>query len=191
MNDIHHLALPALTPETASPEGRAVLEKAKAQVGFLPNMYAGMVHSPALLEAYLDGYGRFRSRTDFTPVEQEVVFLTISRVNGCQYCMAAHSFLADKKSGVPAEVTDAIRAGKPIADARLAALSRFTEILVESRGCPTKADAAAFLAAGFSEKQILDILLAISVKTISNYANHMLHTPLDPMFAERAWSPAA
>lgn len=187
-SDVYKLSLAAQTPETALPEAKAILEKAKAQVGFIPNMYAGMVNSPALLEAYLDGYSRFRNATGFSALEQEVVFLTISRENGCEYCVAAHSVIADKKSGVPTEVTDAIRAGGPVADARLGALVRFTRILVESRGRPTSAEAAAFLEAGYTEQNILEIILAISVKTISNYANHILHTPLDPMFAGRVWS---
>ncbi|KAF0228274.1 MAG: hypothetical protein FD175_2055 [Beijerinckiaceae bacterium] len=190
-SDTFKLSLAAQTPETALPEARAILEKAKAQVGFIPNMYAGMVNSPALLEAYLDGYGRFRNATGFSALEQEVIFLTISCVNGCEYCVAAHSFIADKKSGVPAEVTDTIRAGDPVGDARLGALVRFTRILVESRGRPTIAEAATFLEAGYTEQNILEIILAISVKTISNYANHVLHTPLDPMFAGRVWSQAA
>lgn len=190
-SDVYKLSLAAQTPETALPEARAILEKAKAQVGFIPNMYAGMVNSPALLETYLDGYSRFRNATGFSALEQEVIFLTISCVNGCEYCVAAHSFIADKKSGVPAEVTDAIRAGNPVGDARLGALVRFTRTLVESRGWPTNAEAAAFLEAGYTEQNILEIILAISVKTISNYANHILHTPLDPMFAGRVWSQAS
>lgn len=188
--DIYQLSLAAQPLETALPEAKAILEKAKAQIGFIPNMYAGMVNSPALLEAYLDGYGRFRKATGFSALEQEVIFLTISCVNGCEYCVAAHSFIADRKSGVPTEVTDAIRAGGQVEDARLGALVRFTRILVESRGRPTSAEAAAFLAVGYTEQNILEIILAISVKTISNYANHILHTQLDPMFAGRGWSQA-
>lgn len=66
-----------------------VLSKAKKQLGFIPNMYENMANSPELLETYLDGYNRFRQNSDFTAVEQEVVFLTLSRENGCHYCMAA------------------------------------------------------------------------------------------------------
>ncbi len=187
----YQMNLPFQTLETASPEGKAVLEKAKAQVGFIPNMYAGMVNSPALLETYLDGYSRFRNDSGFTSVEQEVVFLTISRNNGCGYCMAAHSMLADMKSGVPAEVTEAIRDGRDIADPKLAALNTFTNKMVSSRGLPSKADVSAFLAAGYEERHVLDIVLAISVKTLSNYSNHLFHTPVDEMFAGRAWNAAA
>lgn len=183
----YKLSLAPQTLENAGAEARAVLDKALAQVGFIPEMYARMVHSPGLLNTYLDGYTAFRRDSGFTPAEQEVVFLVISRTNGCEYCVAAHSMLADVKSGVPAEVTDAIRDGRPVPDPRLAALARFTRTMVEARGLPSRPDAEAFLAAGYGERQVLEIVLAIAVKTLSNYANHLFHTPLDAMFAGRAW----
>ncbi|ESQ97659.1 MULTISPECIES: carboxymuconolactone decarboxylase family protein [Pseudomonadaceae] len=182
------LTLPALSLETSTPRGAEVLQKAKAQVGFIPNMYANMVHSPGLLETYLDGYAAFRTESGFTPAEQEVIFLVISRENGCEYCVSAHSFLADMKSGLAADVTNAIRDGNPIADAKLAALAEFTRTLFHTRGLPTKAAVEAFLGAGYSERQILEIVLALAVKTLSNYANHLFHTPLDEMFSGRAWT---
>src|SRR5260370_6599777 len=97
------LTLMPKTLGTADSRSKAVLEKAKAQVGFIPNMYAGMANSPGLLESYLDGYAAFRTHSGFTPAEQAVVFLTISRENGCDYCMAAHSMIADKASKVPSD----------------------------------------------------------------------------------------
>lgn len=187
----YQLTLPFQTLQDAEPRAREVLEKAQAQVGFIPNMYAGMVNSPGLLETYLDGYERFRKDSGFTPAEQEVVFLTISRGNGCGYCMAAHSMIADQMSKVPPEVTEAIRDGRDIPDPKLAALSAFTETVRRSRGLPAKADVQAFLDAGYEERHVLEIILAIAVKTLSNYANHLLHTPLDEMFASRAWEKAA
>jgi AhpD family alkylhydroperoxidase len=137
------------------------------------------------------GYARFRKESGFTPAEQEVVFLTISRENGCHYCVAAHSTLADAVSAVPTAVTDAIRRGTPIPDPRLRALSEFTRLLLAKRGRPDRDDVAPFLAAGYTERQILEVVLAISVKTLSNWANHLFATPVDAMFAHRAWSPGA
>jgi len=179
----YRLNLPHHTLDSADADQRPVLEKAKAQVGFIPNMYAGMVNSPGLLETYLDGYARFRASSGFTAPEQEVVFLVISRFNGCSYCMAAHSMLAAMKSKVPADTLEAIRSGTPIPDPKLAALAAFTERMVESRGLPDRADAEAFLAAGYTDRHILEIVLAIAVKTLSNYSNHLLHTEVDGMFA--------
>lgn len=189
MNAEYQLTLPFLSLDTADSGAKRVLEKAVAQVGFLPNMYAGMANSPGLLETYLTGYDALRKGTRFTPPEQEVIFLTISRENGCTYCVAAHSVIADHFSKVPVEVTDAIRDGAPFPDAKLAALSKFTRIMVASRGLPKKAEVVEFLRAGYKEQHILDIILAIAVKTLSNYSNHLFHTPVDEKFAARAWSP--
>jgi alkylhydroperoxidase family enzyme len=102
--------------------------------------------------------------------------------------MSAHSAIADNVSKVPVEVIDAIRDGTPIPDAKLAALSDFTKKMVASRGLPRKADIEAFLRAGYTERHILGIILAIAVKTLSNYSNHLFHTPLDERFAARTWS---
>lgn len=180
------LDLPKIDLDTAGAEARPVLERAKAQVGFVPNMYGGMANQPALLETYLDGYARFREQAGFTPPEQEVVFLTISRVNGCGYCIAAHSMIGETKSGVPADVLSALRAGRPIPDAKLAALAAFTETMVERRGLPAQAELDAFRAAGYTDAHVLGIILAIGVKTFSNYANHLMHTEVDEVFAGHA-----
>lgn len=101
--------------------------------------------------------------------------------------MAAHSFVADKMSNVPSAVTDAIRNDTALPDERLSALAKFTRVMVEQRGLPQTRDVEAFLAAGYSERQILEIILAIAVKTLSNYTNHLFHTPVDAMFASRTW----
>ena len=183
-------SLPLLTIETAADKAKALLQKAKHQLGFVPNMYGAMANVPALFEAYSSTYAAFRQDGGFTPVEQEVIFLVVSRGNGCHYCMAAHSFVADEMSKVPPEVTDAIRGGRPIADAKLAALATFTRKMFDTRGRPSEADAREFFAAGYSEKNILGIVLAIGVKTFSNYANHVFHTPVDEVFTSRVWEAA-
>lgn len=187
----YQISLPLKTIETAEGDAADGLRAAQKAMGFIPNMYGAMANSPAVFALYNQGYARFRAESGLTSVEQEVVFLVISRGNGCGYCMSAHSFVADAMSKVPKEVTDAIRAGKPIADARLRALASFTQVMFDSRGKPSKAQAAAFLEAGFSERHMLEIILAIAVKTLSNYSNHLFHTPLDQAFAGRKWTPAA
>lgn len=165
-------------------EGRAkdMLDGARAKLGFVPNMYRGMAIAPGLLDTYLHGYDLFRSGS-FTPPEQEVVFLTISRGNGCGYCMAAHSMLAANVSRLPQEETDAIRAGRAPSDPKLQAVHDFTRVMFETRGLPTQAQADAFKAAGYTDAHILEIVLALAVKTISNYANHVTHPPVDDAFA--------
>ncbi|HEY7586282.1 MAG TPA: carboxymuconolactone decarboxylase family protein [Candidatus Deferrimicrobiaceae bacterium] len=191
MTSEYELTLSPKTLENADPGAKAVLEKAKAQTGSIPNMYSGMANSPGLLETYLDGMARFRKDSGFTRPEQEVVLLTISRINGCEYCMAAHSWIADRMSKVPQLVTEAIRSGLAIPDSKLAALSTFTATLLATHGLPSKAEVLAFLGAGYSERHVLEIILAIGVKTLSNYSNHLLHTPIDEMFAGREWKESA
>ncbi|MBI2221430.1 MAG: carboxymuconolactone decarboxylase family protein [Acidobacteria bacterium] len=191
MTSEYKLTLPPQTLDNADAKARAVLERARAQVGFIPNMYAGMANSPGLLQTYLDGYDRFRKDSGLTSAEQEVVFLTISRSNGCDYCMAAHSMIADRMSKVPPPVTAAIRERQSIPDPKLAALSRFTDVLLETRGLPSTGEVQAFLGAGFAERHVLEIILAIAVKTLSNYSNHLLHTPIDEVFADWEWKQPA
>lgn len=180
-----HYVLSQLSPITLASADEAqatILERAQKQVGFIPNMYANMANTPAILDTYLHGYGQFRAESGFSPAEQEVIFLAISKVNGCSYCMAAHSMIADKVSGVPAPVLDAIRNGKSILDAKLAALFAFTIEMTTSRGRPSADTARAFLAQGYTEKHILYVVLALAVKTLSNYSNHLFETPVDERF---------
>lgn len=171
------------TLENGTDEAKALLAGAKAKLGMLPNMYGYMAKLPGVLAGYLASYDAFRSTAGFTPAEQEVVFLTISRVNGCTYCMAAHSMIADKRSGVAPDVLAALRAGTPLPDARLQSLSVFVRSMVEARGNPGKAAVDAFLAAGYGEQQALGVVLAIACKTLSNYVNHLAGTPVDKAFA--------
>jgi AhpD family alkylhydroperoxidase len=181
------LSLQSIALESARPREREVLDTALREVGFIPNMYANMVHAPALLETYLVGYRLFRREAGFTPAEQEVVFLSISFENECAYCMAAHSSIADTKSRVPPAVTEALRRGEPVPDARLNALSRFTRALVVKRGRPSREELAAFLAAGYTERQVVYLVLAVGVKTFSNYSNHLFGTSVDEIFSARIW----
>lgn len=176
-----------VTLEGANERQQPILEGAKKSIGAIPNMYANMVNSPGLLETYLHGYEVFRKESGFTPVEQEVVFLTVSYLNGCDYCMAAHSVIADNMSKVPTEVTDAIREGEEIRDQKLQTLSAFTREMFLTRGRPSKEATEAFLSAGYTERQILEIILALAVKTLSNYSNHVFGTEVDAMFQSRTW----
>jgi uncharacterized peroxidase-related enzyme len=182
------LSLDPKTLETAEPRARAALEAAQKGLGFIPNMYASMANAPGLLESYLSGYKAFRAESGFTPAEQEVVFLAISLDNGCGYCLAAHTMVAEKISHVPTLILDALRRGIELPDRKLQALSQFTRVMVESRGRPSQSAVGTFLAAGYSERHVLEIILAIAVKTISNYSNHIFHTEIDPAFASYSWS---
>ncbi len=169
----------------ASAQGKQkeILDFALKQVGFIPNMYANMANAPAMLSTYLHGYALFRSESGLSPAEQEVVFLAVSQYNGCNYCTAAHSMLADKMSGVPAAVLQAMRAHQPIPDAKLAALAAMATEMVAKHGQPDRAVVQAFLDAGYQEKDLLYIMLAAAVKVLSNYSNQAFHTVVDDKFA--------
>lgn len=187
MTDEYKLQTPHISLDQADEKARPLLERAQQTLGFVPNMYQGMAIAPAVLSTYMHGYDLFRQASGFTPAEQEVVFLTISRYNDCKYCMSAHSMLADKMSNVPATTLEALRSRQPIPDERLAALSQFVECMVDRRGVPTTGDVEAFLAAGFREEQILQVVLAIAVKTLSNYSNHLAQPEVDTAFSAYRW----
>jgi len=180
--------LEAVNPETAAGRTKELFDQAKATVGMVPNMYANMANVPELFDTYAFGYAQFRAAGIFNSQEQEVIFLAISQANHCEYCMGAHSMIADKMSGVPADVLQAIREQKNIPDPKLAALDTFVHIMVTTAGNPDKSDIAAFREAGYDDKAMMGIVLAISVKVISNYSNHLFATPLDDAFASYSWS---
>lgn len=188
MKSDYKISMPPVTIDVATDVVKTTLEQQQRNFGFLPNMYQAMANAPGVLKTYLFGYQQFRQETEFTPCEQEVIFMVISRENGCEYCVGAHSFIADNMSGVPKEVTDAIRNGENIEDDKLQALATFTKILLNTRGLPAQAEVESFQQAGYSERQILEIILAMAVKTLSNYSNHLCQPELDDVFMPRVWS---
>lgn len=181
--------LAPVSPDGAERAAKGIMEETKKKLGMVPNMYKNMANAPELLETYVTGYNGFREHSGLTPAEQEVVLLSISYENACTYCMAAHSFIADNMSKVPESVTNALREGRPVEDPKLRALSELAREVVASRGHPSEATVKAFLDAGYSESQVMYVLLAVGVKTLSNYANHVFDTPVDEAFQGRSWTP--
>ncbi len=186
-NLTYKMQLPLVQFDEASETQKELLTITRKQYKMIPNMYRAMANQPALLKSYMDAYKGFRTQSNFSSVEQEVVFLTISVENNCSYCMAAHSIIADLVSKVPPNITDAIRTGAEIPDAKLKSLQEFTSIMLNKRGNPSEEDVRLFFENGYNEKHILDIILAISIKTISNYTNHIFHTEIDSVFKIREW----
>jgi uncharacterized peroxidase-related enzyme len=177
------------TPETAPEAAKESLAVIKKAHGFVPNLLAVMAEAPALLKAYR-ALGALFDGTSFSPSERQVVLLAASYENGCEYCVAVHSVAAGMQK-VPNDVVQAIRDGKEIADRKLEALRRFTAAVVSTRGWPSDADTRAFLSAGYARTQILEVVLGIGMKTLSNYTNHIADTPLDQPFAKASWAKAA
>lgn len=183
------MTYPLHTPNTAPDQSRETLVNATTSYGFLPNLLAVMADAPSLLEAYRT-IGKLFDRTSLTPIERQVVLLTVSYENDCEYCVAAHTAISGMQK-VPADIVDAIRAGTPIGDPRLEALRQFTAAVVVTRGQRVETAEAALLAAGYSRTQALEVVVGIGMKTLSNYTNHLADTPLDPAFAMAAWKRAA
>ncbi len=182
----YQLTLPLVDPGNVTPQQGEFLQRGRrAAQGLLPNMYRAMVNSPPVLDAYLHGYVALRRDSALSPAELEVAFLVISYENGCDYCVAAHSLVADTTSRVSRAVTDAIRAGRAIPDRKLAALADTARAMLLSRGRIDEDTVRRFLDAGYEERHLLDIVLVISVKTLSNYTNHLFQTPLDAVFKVR------
>jgi len=174
-----------LTLDTAKGQARDILQSTQAKFGFAPNLIGKMANAPALAAAYL-AIGKLFEETSLSPTEQQVVLLAVSRFNECTYCVAAHSTIA-RMQKVPNDVVQAIRNDQPIADSKLESLRRLTTEIVQSRGWPGEQTVSDFLAAGYSESQMLEVVLGIGMKTLSNYTNHLAGTELDPAFAANAW----
>ena len=175
------------TKETAPEKSAELLANAEKAFGFIPNLLGILAESPAALNGYLSA-GQIFDQSSFSPTERQVVILSASRFNNCRYCVAAHSVIANLQQ-VPADVVEAIRNDEPIADSRLEALRLFTTSIVENRGWVSEADTEAFLAAGFTKAQLIEVILGVSFKTLSNYINHIADTPLDEAFAPQKWTP--
>ena len=176
---------PVHSVETA-PEAREQLEATQKAYGFVPNLIGVMAESPELAEGYRVLAGIF-GKTSLSETERQVILMTNNRLNGCEYCMAAHSTIS-QMSGVPEDVINSLRDNTPIADAKLEALRVFAEKVNVSRGWPKDSDVEALLAAGYTKRTVLDVVLGTGLKVLSNYTNHITKTPLDSQFAKNAWS---
>ncbi|HHP7240031.1 MAG TPA: carboxymuconolactone decarboxylase family protein [Cyclobacteriaceae bacterium] len=174
--------LELLEKDQAPEKSKTILEKTEKSMGMIPNMYKGFANSPALFQAYAESYRAFREDTGFTPPEQETVFLTVSVVNDCHYCKSAHTFLAKNVSKLSEDVYNAILNSSSIPDTKLAALSKLTKTIVEKKGWLDRSDIEEFTAAGYSEKNVMDVIAGVGTKLFSNYMNHIFQTPIDDMF---------
>ncbi|MEQ9491013.1 MAG: carboxymuconolactone decarboxylase family protein [Alphaproteobacteria bacterium] len=174
------------TIETAPETAKSLLQAAKKAFSFVPNLLGTMAGSPALLEGYMTLAGIF-DKTDLSETERQIILMTNNRLNGCTYCMAAHTTIS-QMAKVPSDVIAALRNNTPIADPKLEALRTFTAVVNETRGWPEESDIDAFLAAGYTKQTVLDVILGTSLKVMSNYTNHIAETPLDDAFAANAWA---
>ena len=173
------------TADTAPAASQPILEAVKSTFHFVPNLQANMAESPELLAGYSALWDLF-SKSTLTPHEQQVVYLTSNFENDCHYCMAGHTTLA-KMIKMDEAVIAALRNGAALPDVKLEALHRFTTIVVRERGFASDAEVDAFLAAGYTRRNVLEVVLGVATKVMSNYTNHIVHTELDAFMKGNEW----
>lgn len=172
-----------------SPAAADAIAMAKKKYGFVPNLIAGLANEPAAVAAYIQLGDALRA-TEFSPTELHVLWFTINTYHTCDYCMAAHTGIA-KMEKIADDVVETARTGGDYADPKLQALKTFALRMVDSRGYPTEAELNAFFAAGYDQRAVIGVILAIAHKTLSNYTNHVVKTPVDDNFKPFAWSPSS
>lgn len=183
------MSLQVHTIETAPEKSAEILEKVKAKYGFVPNLMGVLSESPAILKGYL-ALSELVDQTTLTPLERQIALIGASVTNGCDYCVAAHSTISSMQN-LPSDVIQAVRENSPISDAKLETFRKFVQTVTEQRGNVSEEEKAAFLDAGYTKQNILEVILAVGMKTLSNYTNHIAETPLDAAFEPAKWHKAA
>jgi uncharacterized peroxidase-related enzyme len=171
--------LAVLNVETAPPEARERLAAAQRANGYLPNLIGVLANAPAALETY-QVVGAINARTGLTAAEREVVQITAAARNGCGFCVAGHTAIARRKLGMPEDLVQALRGTQALADPKLNALALFTVAVMEQKGEVSDEELQAFLAAGYTQANALEVVLGVSLATLCNYANNLARTPINP-----------
>lgn len=173
------------TLESAPKKSQEMLKSAEKQMGAIPNLYAVMAESPEIYQGYNTLHSLF-TETSFDDEELTVVWQTINVEHECHYCVPAHSAIANSMK-VDSTITEALRNETTLPTDKLEALRDFTLAMVRERGEVSDDTLNAFYQAGYSQKQVLEIILGLSQKVISNYVNHVAKTPIDAMFKDFSW----
>lgn len=184
---------PVHSAETAPDGARGPLGQIAQRYGFVPNLAGVFAESPATLQILIGALGAYDDPAmTLTPVERQVVLLTVSALNRCEYCTAAHGMVANM-AGLDRADVERLQQRLPIDDARLEALRRFVKIMVERSGWASDQDVEAFLTAGYTKAQVLEVIAGIALKTLTNYANHVAKPPVNAEFASflPKWADAA
>ena len=172
--------------ETAPEAAKNLLEKSIKGFGMVPNLHAVMAESPALLDAYQQLHG-LAQNASFDNEELTVVWQTINVEHNCHYCVPAHTAIANMMN-VDAQITEALRNQTPLESTKLETLRDTTLLMVRNRGMIDSADVDTFYAAGFSKQNLLDIVLVLAQKVMSNFTNHLADTPVDEAFQCFSWN---
>jgi len=161
------------TQNNTEGETKALLEGIQQGYGFIPNLFAYMAEAPTTLQAYLS-LNDLVVKSSFTPAQQQVALLAVSIENSCDFCTVAHRAMG-KMNKSNQQTLDALHAGAEIEDANDKALVEYVRKVVKKRGYVENADIQTFIDAGFTRQQVLEVVLIVSIKTLSNYINHITH----------------
>ena len=170
---------------SAPDDSKPLLENSVKDFGMIPNLHAVMAEAPGLLDGYQHLHALFLD-TSFTAEEQTVVWQSINVEHGCHYCVPAHTAIA-KQMKVDDTITDALRNETALPSDRLEALRDFTLSVVRQRGEVSDDAVQAFFNADFTRQQLLEVVLGVSQKVMSNYVNHLAVTPVDEPFKKFEW----
>lgn len=161
------------TPGNSAGATRELLAGIQKSYGFFPNLFGYMAEAPTAVEAYLK-LNELVSKTSLSPAQQQVALLAVSVENDCDFCSVAHRAIG-KMKGANAQTLTAIASHNAVDDLQDRALASFAQSVTKNRGRPSDAELQAFLNAGFNKQQILEVILIVSIKTLSNYINHLTH----------------
>jgi uncharacterized peroxidase-related enzyme len=153
------------TRNEVSETNQALFDNLQQKLGFVPNLYASFAHSETALGDYLSLQNR---KSTLRAKEREVINLVVSEVNGCLYCLSAHTVLGKMNGFSEAQILE-IRGGEAAFDPKLDALAKFVREVTVNRGKPSAGSKQALLAAGYSVANLVAILIVIGDKIISNY----------------------
>jgi uncharacterized peroxidase-related enzyme len=163
------------TREEVSESNQAIFDNLKNALGFVPNLYATYAHSEHALGNYLALSG---AKTSLNAKQKEVVNLAVSQVNECLYCLAAHTAIGKMNGFNDSQILE-LRAGKASFDVKLDALAKLAKNMTENRGSTDTAVVADFLNAGWTKENLIDTIVLVGDKTISNYLHKTTNVPVD------------
>ena len=163
------------TYDQVSPANQAIFDSMKKKFGFVPNLFATFAHSETALATYL---ALNNTRSSLSPKAREVIYLVVSQVNHCAYCLAAHTAVGGMLGYTPEQILE-IRAGGASFDPRLDALAKLVRNIALERGHADPALLQAFFAAGWTEGNLVDAIVAIGDKMISNFLHATTRVPVD------------
>lgn len=163
------------TREEVNEVNQGIFDNLKNALGFVPNLYATYAHNDTALADYLALSNR---KTTLTSKEKEVVNLVVSQVNECAYCLAAHTAIG-KMNGFTDDQIINIRQGEASFDTKLDALAKFVKSAVVNRSKPSKESLDNLFAVGYTNANLIDIIVLIGDKTISNFIHGTTKVPVD------------